>query len=368
VLLAVLAGSPPPPRAARAQAGPDRTPRASIVAAAGQVVSGVRITSATGPCITVADVPDVVIHDVELGPCGGPGVRISGRRATRIRVTNSVIHTERSGRAGLDTGAGVYVGDGASTVLVQGNVIERSETNVFAIRARGVRVIGNYLRNPLGPFPRGTQVQFGWVTGGEVSDNFGEVVPERATAGEHQLEDHINMYASRDIRIEGNYLRGGRSRSGCGITLGDGGRDGSGANWTARRNTLVRTGNCGIGIGGGTNAVVDGNRVLDPSLPGGQGNVGIYIWDVYGVGGCAGHTVTNNVVSNRRPEGVYADIYDARTCGPVTMGGNVTGDAARKLLTPEALQLPAPAIPPKRYVAAGGAPGPTPSPVLAGRR
>jgi hypothetical protein len=200
-------------------------------------------------------------------------------------------------------------------------------------------------------------VQFGWVTGGEVSDNFGEVVPERATAGEHELEDHINMFASRDILLERNYLRGGDSPSGCGITLGDGGPSGSGANWTARGNTLIRTGNCGIGIGGGTNAVVDGNRLLDTSLPGGMGNVGIYIWDVYGVGGCAGHTVTNNVVSNRRPEGVYADIYDARTCGPVAMTGNVTGDAARARLTPEATQLPAPPIPPLRYADGGAGTG-----------
>lgn len=324
-----------------------RTVSPPITATAGQIIRGVKITSTSGPCITVNNVADVWIDNVELGPCAGNGVKITGSGATGIRVTNSVIHTERTG----DSGVGVWIQD-ASDVLVQGNQLLYNGSGVYAINASSIRVIGNYGLNPRGPFPRGQHVQFNNVQGGEITDNFGEA----KTTGvlfQPDIEDTLNIYKSSDILVARNYMLGpapgqNPGATGCGVIIGDSGGDRN----IVEDNTLIKTGQCGVGVAGGKDSIVRRNKILDPNFSGGSGNVGIYVANYSSPLACSGHTVAENIVSNKLPSGAYNDIWfsSSSSCGTVNQTpANIKGDAARVLLTPEADKLPRPAIPPKPY-------------------
>jgi parallel beta-helix repeat protein len=302
-----------------------------IVARSGQVIRDVRISNPAGACITVHDVTDVHIENVELGPCNGPGVSVRGGGGHRI--VNSVIHVERA----EDWKPGVLV-FGAADVLVQGNLLRMNTSSVFALDARNVRVIGNYSENPLGPSPRGQHVQFVRSSGGVIADNYGRLVD-----GPQGQEDGINLFMTSHVTVARNYIAGGRSRSGCGIVVGDFG----GSNNLVEDNTLVRTAQCGIGVAGGSENVVRGNRVLDTYLPEGLGNVGIYVWRVAGADPCQRNVVGENTVSNLWPNGWYGDLWFGDNCTGTARTSNTLAVEARSALTDDALRPPP--IPPQPY-------------------
>ncbi len=312
----------------------ERTTSPPINAVSGQTIRNVKITNPSGPCITLHNVTNVWIENVEVGPCAGNGVKVTGGSA--IRVTNSLIHTERAGPS--DTGVGLYIAN-STDVLAQGNQFERNESSVWAVESGNLRLIGNYSKNPLGPFPRGQHFQYDKVTGGEIRNNYGVAI-----AGQARQEDAINIYMSKGITVSGNYVTGGDSPSGCGIITDGTGPD----NNLIENNTLIRTAQCGVGIAAGANNIVRGNKVLDTNIPNGSGNTGIYVWNQY-PGTCAGIVVENNIISNRWPNGQYNDYWDGGNCGSVTFRGNILGAEARALLTPESTRLPPPPIPPQPY-------------------
>lgn len=324
-----------------------------IQAKAGEHLHCLLVTNPNGPGIVVENVADVWIDDCEIGPTGDNAVVISGAGAHDIRVTNSYIHTERSGESDMNTGLGVFVLNGASAVLIQGNRMERSESHVYTTGGTtDISVIGNYMLNPLGPFPRGQGAQFDTTSVGDISDNFVECNPEKPTAGESDPEDLINMYKSDNVTVRRNFLRGGDSASGCGILVGDAG----GHDEIVEDNVIIRTSQCGVGVASGEAHVVNGNQVLDTSFEGGSGNTGIYVWNQY-PSACGNITVTNNVVRNKRPNGEHSPYWDGENCGTITESGNVfdgaDGEAAEGMLLPEAEKLPPPSTPPnppKPYV------------------
>src|SRR6202011_6268712 len=89
-------------------------------------------------------------------------------------------------------------------------------------------------------------------------------------------EDSINFGLTTGIVVRGNYITGGHSPSGCGLISDD---QANGAQFV--NNILLDTGQCGIGIAGGTNQIVDSNRGLNRTpLPGG-GNTAIYWWNKF---------------------------------------------------------------------------------------
>ncbi len=313
-----------------------------------------RIRSAAGPCVTIRRSSNVVLEGLEIGPCGGPGIVVTDSHD--VTIAASRISTERSGRAGRDSGVGVHVLASAN-VLVRGSHLVANESGVFALRSRGVRVVGNYFAGPLGPYPRGQHVQLGYVGSGEVTGNYGvEVAPSGPAGMEADQEDAINIYRSTAITVARNYLVGGSSPSGCGIVVE--GRES--ADNVVEENTLVRTGNCGIGVGNGARNTVRANKVLDTNIPTGSGNVGIYVANMVprakrharalGEGAqqeptCFDNVVVGNVVSNRLPGGRYNDIYTPNSCARTVREGNLTGREARATLVPEVDRLPLPLIP-----------------------
>jgi Right handed beta helix region len=314
-----------------------------------------RIHNPTGPCVTIHRSSSVLIEGLEIGPCAGNGIAVT--ESHDVTIASSRISTQRSGRAGRDSGLGIHILT-SSNVVVRGSHFVANESGVYAVRSRAIRVLGNYFVGPLGPYPRGQHAQLGYVSGGEVTGNYGVAAATNLPIGmEAHQEDAINIYRSTAISVARNYLVGGNSSSGCGIIVE--GRES--ADNVVEENILVRTGNCGIGIGNGVRNIVRANKVLDTNIPRGSGNVGIYVAhmlskaqrqarahgeNVRQEATCSDNVVVGNVVSNQLPAGHSNDIYTPNTCARTVREGNLTGTAARVNLLPEAERLPPPPVPP----------------------
>jgi Right handed beta helix region len=317
----------------------------------GVTIRGLRIRSSSGRCVTIRNSSNVVIEDSEIGPCAGNAVDITN--SENITVENNYIHTERSGSSVMNSGLGVHI-ETSSRVLVQRNRFERNETSVYGYKTgHSIRIIGNYSLNPLGPFPRGQHVQLWSCNRGgplerrcEVASNYGRLDPERGSRlGATHTEDMLSIGKSDYALVEDNYLIGGDSPSGCGIIV-----EGPSSFTTIRDNVVIRTAQCGIGVANADHTLVEDNRVLDTNLIDlgltTGGNIGIYVWrSADSSDNCFSNTVQRNIVSNRLPNGKYNDLNLSSRCTSTVKRDNITGSAARSLLTPEDDKLPPPPEP-----------------------
>lgn len=190
-----------------------------------------------------------------------------------VTIRNCWIHD--SARVAVEMG-------GCTRVTVEGCRIENVVSGVYSAEGQGIRVLGNFVRNVKGPFPRGQLAQFDKVTGAGnvVRDNY--AINER---GKSFPEDVINIYqstgtADSPILIENNYLTGDpaagsadKSENGSGIMLGDGG----GAHILCRKNVILSAGQVGLGVAGGTFIRVEDNRILGRKSN--VANNGLYVWN-----------------------------------------------------------------------------------------
>ena len=122
-----------------------------------RVYKGLQIVSGAHDCLEVTDSSGITIETSEIGPCGGNGVVVSG--SNTIRIYDSFIHPQTRSKGCCDRNDGVLV-ENSSDVVIQGNVIAYGESNVEAPQGVSkLTVVGNFLLNPRGPFPRGQNVQ-----------------------------------------------------------------------------------------------------------------------------------------------------------------------------------------------------------------
>lgn len=156
--------------------------------------------------------------------------------------------------------------------------------------------------------------------------------------GKSQPEDMVSIYQSAGeaddpMVIEGNYLMGdpvkgseGKSGSGSGIMLGDGG----GAHLVCRGNVLVSPGQVGIGVAGGEEIKVEGNVVIGRQSD--VSNVGIYVWNQSGKPG-GKVTVRDNRVWWINKAGVSNGWWPGEGFAEVVDEGNHFDE--RELIVPE---------------------------------
>jgi hypothetical protein len=237
-------------------------------------------------------------------------------------------------------------------LLLQGNVIAFNESTVELNAAADVDIIGNYLLNPLGPFPRGQQVQ-SWNGGRNITvlNNYmrSSTDTNLYPLAAHQA-DAVNFGFTSGIRVENNYVTGGLDPSGCGLLSDQGANNAQFLN-----NTLVRTGQCGIGIANGTDQVIDGNRIFNDTAVSGGGNTAVYVWSQY-PNECGPVRVANNTLYGVKPNGTPSSYWNGGGCGQVTYTANIVDQEAYRRLTPMAEILAPPAIPPKPYSCVAPAP------------
>jgi Right handed beta helix region len=315
----------------------------------GMTVENLNITSSTGACLTIRNSHDIIVRNSNIGPCKLNAISVTG--SNNITIVDNYIHSEHRPASCCDTNDGVFASK-SSRLLIQGNVIAFNESNVELNTAADVDIIGNYLLNPLGPFPRGQQVQ-SWNGGRNIAvlNNY-----MRSSTDTKQYpfaadqSDAVNFGFTSGIRVQNNYVTGGWDPSGCGL-LSDQGAD----NAQFLNNTLVRTGQCGIGIANGTDQVVDGNRIFNDTPVSGGGNTALYIWSQY-PNGCGPVRVTNNTLYGVKPNGTPSSYWNGGGCEQVTYTGNIVDQAAYDRLSPMTEMLAPPPIPPKPYGCVAPAP------------
>ena len=156
-------------------------------------------------------------------------------------------------------------------------MIVYGEANVEANNQTNISVIGNFFLNPRGgASSRGQNVQvWGNSTTVLVQNNYTLSSTDTSIFAFAEFqEDSINFGSNiSGVTAKGNYVTGGHSNSGCGIIADTGTLSEQFLN-----NTILNSGQCGIGITDGANAVVDGNKILNTTPVNGGGNTAIYVW------------------------------------------------------------------------------------------
>jgi PKD repeat protein len=313
----------------------------------GTVVENLHITNPSGDCVVISNSTNIIIQKSEIGPCGGHGVKISG--GNTIGIYDNYIHPEKPLATDCcDTHDGVFA-DKTSNLSIQGNVIAYGESNIEVNNATVVTVRGNFLLNPIDSDPsqpadgqsRGQNFQ-AWSNSSNITveDNYALSSTDKSKYlfAENQ-EDAINFGITNGVVVKGNYITGGHSPSGCGLIADD-----RANNVQFLSNTLLDTGQCGIGIAGGTNQLVDNNRVLNRTPLPGAGNTAIYVWNQYSA--CGPATVSNNVATEIRSDGTQSGFWNGGGCEPVTLTKNTFDSAAQTLLGSPSQTMPPPKIPP----------------------
>jgi hypothetical protein len=306
-----------------------------------RVYSGLSIRTRLGDCIQVQHSTDITIEESEVGPCGGTGITLDG--GNNIKILDSYIHPETKSHGCCDQNDGIFV-EGAKAVTIQGNVLAYGESNIEATQhAMNLLIVGNFLLNPRGPYPRGQNVQ-AWGAGNVVVRNnymLSSTDSKRYKYPDDQ-EDSINFGMGSGFVADDNYIAGGHSPSGCGLIADDGADSAQ-----FHDNRLVDTGGCGIGVASGTNQVIAGNRIINRTPVKGAGNTALYVWNQYRHVACGPVELSKNIATEIRRNGSQSGFWDGGGCKPVRLRDNVWDEAARKLLTPPQKKLPPPLIPPK---------------------
>ena len=308
----------------------------------GTVIQNLHVTNPNGDCVTLSNSSNITIRASEIGPCKGNGVVITG--GTSISVLDNYIHPEGQLAGCCDITDGILT-NGTSNLTVQGNVIAYGEANIEAAGQTNFKIIGNFFLNPRGGANhRGQNIQV-W------NNNSGVTVQNNYTLASTDTtkykfaevqEDSINFGPNTSgIVVQGNYVTGGHSPSGCGVIADTGVVSGQ-----FFSNTLLNTGQCGIGITSGVNIMVDSNKVLNTTPVSGGGNTAIYVWKVVSSDSCGPVQVSNNIASAITSSGAPSSYFDGGGCAPVTLTGNTFDLAAATLLSPPSSKLSPPPIPP----------------------
>jgi len=111
-------------------------------------------------------------------------------------------------------------------------------------------------------------------------------------------------------------------------------------------NLLLDTAECGIGLTGGTHTA-DGNRVYNRNPVVGGGNTAIYVAHYGKSTSCGPMTITNNIADELRADGRHSGWWNRGDCGTIDISTDTCGVPANPLLTPAAVEFPAPLIPPQ---------------------
>lgn len=255
-------------------------------------ISGKRISNPNGHCIEIrGGSTNIKITGSQIGPCGEDGVFING--SSNITVERNIFTD--TGTLGIRGSGSAVEFEQSEGLVVRANRMERVASGVYAPISKRILVEHNTVRNLQGPMPRGQMVQFNGVNGAGNAVRCN--VLENVSGLSGAVEDHISMFASNGapddpIVIEHNRTKGGESidSSGCGVVIGD---VSGGQHFRVRGNVFVNTGNCGIGLTGGSDVEITDNTVVSRGQR--QANVGLLAWNLYGKG-CAGNTFARNRV------------------------------------------------------------------------
>jgi hypothetical protein len=248
-----------------------------------QTFDNYRISTTSGPCVTITGATNITISNSNIGPCGqdnsdndSTGIEMHG--GSGINIYDSYIHVENRaltnsfGEKGTHSNieAGFGGGPGTTNVTIQGNVICYGAANIRNNNgSNNWTVNGNYLCNPRGYDGSGAQVQMSDSPGALIENNYtysctigGTGNVTACPAGylfSENTDDHIAFW-NRTLgsvsvgTVTHNYVFGTNNGDGSGIDS-----DQRSYNAVITNNTVLEFTNAGIIVNGGTNFVAQNN-------------------------------------------------------------------------------------------------------------
>ncbi len=306
----------------------------------GTVIEGLRITSNSGACVTITNSTNITIQNSEIGPCAGNGIAISG--GSGINIFDSYIHPEALASACCDRNDGIFATAGTQNLWIQGNIIAYGGSNIVVQGGINVSVTGNLLLNPQGPYPRGSNFQC-WnncinIT---VQNNYALSSNDAKYLYSEATTDSISFGVTAGFVAQNNFITGGHSVSGCGIMA-----DTFSNNGQILSNSLLNTGQCGIGITDGSH-IANGNKVYNTNPVSGGGNTAMYVAHYGKSATCGPVTIINNVTDGLKPNGTHSGWWEAGDCGNIDIATDTFASSADTLLTPVSVVFVPPLIPPQ---------------------
>jgi hypothetical protein len=272
--------------------------------------SNIAVSNPNGNCVVIRNSARIVIEHFKVGPCNGQGIHVSD--STDVTVQHSEVSTGRRATSCCDVGDGIYALR-VTGLVIHNNLVQRSETNVEVQSSSNVKITTNKLYDPLGPMPRGQQIQITDQKPHPYSSNVtitGNVLRCNASAGCDQA-DAINVNSADTVLVENNDVQGGMLDSGCAIIA-----DYEAYRTTIRTNWVANIVNCGIGIADGTNHLVEDNRLSNClNLSNGSSNACFYVWAQYPQP-CSDIVIRSNIVNDSNP------FWNGGNCQNVTVTGN----------------------------------------------
>src|SRR5579863_4611605 len=333
----------------------------------GTVVTGLNISTTSGPCIQIINSTNITIEQSQIGPCGtnasttaSQGIYVSGSSAN---IYDNYIHVEnQAATCNDDSHDNIFITNSAKNVNIQGNVIAYGEANIRVTSGSNVSAIGNFLLNPRGVLScsdpdnvGGDQFQSWGASTSQpntdmtVSNNY-TVSALTGYLYAANTSDQINFGNTSGIIAQNNWVNGAYYANACGITVDTGSTSAQ-----VTGNTINNTYNCGIGIATGTNHTVSSNKIL---ITGGGPNAsGIAIIGSYNSPApCGTITLSYNysyaIQSNGWVQGYYNDGYCTAltlTSNTFDVGCTVPNCKAYSALYTLPTTNPPPLIPPQPY-------------------
>jgi hypothetical protein len=311
----------------------------------GTVIEGLTITSTSGDCVTITNSTNITIQNSEIGPCAGRGVTISG--GNEINIFDSYIHPETMAAGCCDHNDGIFSTGGTQNLLIQGNVIAYGESNIEVEGGITVTVTGNFLLNPRnetgGTKSRGQNFQC-WSNCSNVTvqNNYTLSSPDVVEyLYPDATVDSISFGVSTGFVVQNNFITGGQSVSGCGIMADTFSNDGK-----ILGNTLLNTGQCGIGIADGSHTA-NSNKVYNTNPVAGGGNTAMYVSHLGHSSICGPITITDDIADEIKPDGFHSGWWNAGNCGTIDISTDTFSARADPLLTPISDVFVPPLIPPQ---------------------
>jgi parallel beta-helix repeat protein len=261
------------------------------------------------PAVRIATSEPVVIVDSTVKNLSGgnlvattPGLPVD---VTMTRVTGY-------GGTGL-----FFSSRGFKSVTIQNCTIFRTGgINLVRPTAGGTVVVTRNRQRDVQRDPRGELrhfLQLHDVTGVPAVDvSWNEIVN---VFGQSSIEDVISIYRSAHVSVHDNYIKGAYpatskgAYSGSGIMIEEGSYENE-----VFGNQVVDTTNVGIGIAGGRDNRVYGNKVisdgkLDNGTPLAAANVGIFVWNSKSNAGWANNRATGNTIGWLSAAGVRNNMW-----------------------------------------------------------
>jgi len=304
------------------------------------VVTTMTISSPASTCVEIINNSNnITVQSSAIGTCHGRGIHIANSQ--RVHIYDNYVHPQFKVSGCCDSGDTIFV-ESVTNMDVQGNVLAYGESNMEISHSHDIVIKGNFMLNPLGPFPRGQHVQ-AWddklQTNIKVLNNYVLSSTDSKYTLPADQEDAINFGFVDGVEASNNYITGGKSASGCGLIA-----DEAANGVLFNNNTLVLTGQCGIGIACGTHQVATNNRIFNSYLPSG-GNTAFYVWNQY-KDPCGPVQASGNVLWATKPDGTPSSYWNGGGCDPVTLSNNKVDKDAYDALNPIDRTNPPPKIPP----------------------